>query len=165
MKILVIVDKFPPYHEGGYELRCKDVLDQLKKRGHTIIVITTRVSIKIPKVQDEEDVFRVLHSEDSSRSLFQQLICDYKDLKCLNNKINGFKPNLIYLWHTINFTRALYPYLADQDIPVVYDEGGHGISWAWQHHGFWYSMLENQRTSQIKKFVKRHLSNVVQKLS
>jgi glycosyltransferase involved in cell wall biosynthesis len=165
MKILVIVDKFPPFHEGGYELRCKDVLDQLKKRGHKIIVITTRVSLKPPKVQDEEDIFRVLNTQDSSRSIFQHLISDLEDLRCINKIFIDFKPNLIYLWHMINLSRAIYPYLADKEIPVVYDEGGSGLSWLWRHHGSWFSMLELKSKSIKKNFIKYFLAAVVHILS
>jgi hypothetical protein len=41
MKILVISARFPNYHFGGYEIRVKNIIDDLHKRGHQIIVITS----------------------------------------------------------------------------------------------------------------------------
>lgn len=34
MRLLIIVDSYPPQHTGGYELRCRDIVDGWIKRGH-----------------------------------------------------------------------------------------------------------------------------------
>ena len=38
MKILVITNLYPPHFVGGYELGCRDVVEQLRRRGHTVWV-------------------------------------------------------------------------------------------------------------------------------
>jgi glycogen(starch) synthase len=41
MKILIISNLFPPHVLGGYEILCKQVCDALRKRGHSIRVLTS----------------------------------------------------------------------------------------------------------------------------
>ena len=40
MKILVVTNYYPPHHVGGYELGCRDVVEKLRARGHTLRVLT-----------------------------------------------------------------------------------------------------------------------------
>ena len=41
MKILVVTNLYPPQHVGGYELGCRDVVEQLRARGHVVQVFTS----------------------------------------------------------------------------------------------------------------------------
>jgi len=41
MKILVVTNFYPPHHVGGYELGCRDVVEKLRARGHTLQVLTS----------------------------------------------------------------------------------------------------------------------------
>ena len=41
MKILVVSNFYPPHHIGGYELGCRDVVEKLRARGHTLRVLTS----------------------------------------------------------------------------------------------------------------------------
>ena len=165
MKILVIVDSYPPHHGGGYELRCKDVIDRLIQKGHSVKIISTKAQNQDKKNHREEDIYRVLHSEDNSKPLYRRIYYDYQDVKFLDTIIKSFKPEIIYLWHTINLTRTIFPYLAECNIPIVYDEGGIGLSWAWQHHGPWYTMIDHKSSSPIKNYTKSVLSFIVNFLS
>jgi glycogen(starch) synthase len=58
MKILIISDLYPPYAKGGYELRCKETADELSRRGHKIVVLTSRWGLKDAQV--EENLYRIL---------------------------------------------------------------------------------------------------------
>ena len=46
MKILILTNLFPPYHGGTFDLRCEQVSEALRKRGHTIRVLTSNHGIK-----------------------------------------------------------------------------------------------------------------------
>lgn len=166
MKLLVISDSYPPYHSGGYELRCKDVIDRLMHRGNIAEVITTRIPEDSEILcKDDKDILRILHSEDNSKRVLRRIFEDYQDLRHINRVINSFKPDIIYIWHAINLTRAIFPYLAEQKIPIVYDEGGVGLKWAWEHHGPWYTMIDYQSNSKLKRIIKDSLSSIVNFLS
>src|SRR5205814_2147938 len=36
MKILVVTNLYPPHHQGGYELRCAQVIEYLQRQGHNV---------------------------------------------------------------------------------------------------------------------------------
>ena len=80
---------------------------------------------------------RVLHVDDGTKRFLEKIIYSYFDIKNINRAIKLYKPDIIYLWHVANLTRALFPYLADLNIPIVFDEGGVGLRRAWQSHGIW----------------------------
>ncbi|HAE42187.1 MAG TPA: hypothetical protein DCG34_04620, partial [Clostridiales bacterium] len=82
MKILAITAFYPPHHQGGYELRCKDVLEGLRQMGNEICVITNRVA---PRISSEEEnpfyVLRVLSLKSSGDNLLRRIHSDKQDLK------------------------------------------------------------------------------------
>ena len=47
MKILVVTNLYPPHHVGGYELGCRDVVEKLRARGHTVRVLTDRGTLTL----------------------------------------------------------------------------------------------------------------------
>lgn len=155
MKIIAITSHYPPFHVGGYEIRCKNVLDALASRGHQIRVLTS--SYKATTQDDpsqKEMVFRELHLLDASSSLFKRTWRDYHDVKLLDRLIRTYCPDLVYVWNVINLTKAFFPYLAQQDIPLVCDEGGGSLVQAWQHGGSWYAFLERKSKSRLKNALK-----------
>jgi len=58
MRILVVTNLFPPYHSGGYEWGCQDIVDCLKARQHHIRVLTSTSGIQEPRI--DNDIHRVL---------------------------------------------------------------------------------------------------------
>lgn len=155
MKILAITSHYPPFHVGGYEIRCKNVLDALASRGYEIRVITS--SYKATAQDDPsqtEIVFRELHLLDASSNLFKRTWRDYQDVMLLDRFIKTYHPDLIYVWNVISLTKAFFPYLAQQNIPLVCDEGGDSLVQAWQHGGSWYAFLERKSKSRLKNALK-----------
>ena len=51
MKVLLISNLYPPYYVGGYELRCRDIAEALKARGHEVRVLTSTYGVKQPCVE------------------------------------------------------------------------------------------------------------------
>ena len=45
MRILVISNFYPPHHIGGYELGCRDVVGELRARGHDVRVLTSTYGV------------------------------------------------------------------------------------------------------------------------
>lgn len=162
MKILAITASYPPYHFGGYEIRCKNILDELARRGHEILVLT---SIKETKSESQPQtaygILRRLHislKADSfiakltlRRSTYhlgmvlvfaRELLLDLLDVKFIDRQIQHFQPDVIYLAHMFILSRALMPYLSACSVPVVYDEGGMGLIDSWADKGIWYKFVE-----------------------
>jgi glycogen(starch) synthase len=58
MRLLVVTGFYPPYSMSGYDIGCRDLVEALKKRGHSIRVLTARACLELEEV--EEDVRRGL---------------------------------------------------------------------------------------------------------
>ncbi len=163
MKLLVITSQYPPDHSGGYELRCKGIVDQLILKGYSVEIITNKPIHTFNDVDDK--VRRALHIFYDSMSFLSRMILDYRDVRYLDQIITSFRPDLIYLWNTANLTRAIFPYLARLNIPIVFDEGGVGIRRAWQSHGIWDREAETSLVIKVKNKIKNLIVEAVSELS
>ena len=103
MKILVVSNLYPPQHVGGYELGCRDVVEKLRARGHTLRILTSDFrNGETPNPPGETDVGRVLQ--------FNMNVDDPphdKRAECrkLAQALKQFRPDVVYFW---NQTRLCY---------------------------------------------------------
>jgi glycosyltransferase involved in cell wall biosynthesis len=165
-KILAITSHYPPYHVGGYEMRCKNVLDRLADRGYEIkIIVSDKLKGSPPPLADEKNVYRQFHLLNSFDNKAERLIHDYLDVKFLQQTINFFSPDLVYLWQTTNISKAIFPYLAECDPSIVYDEGDTGLINSWTHGGTWFSYIEGKSKSGTKNKIKAFAAKIVSKFS
>lgn len=160
MRILTITSNHPPYHSGGYELRIKDIMDGLAARGHQVLVLSTEAqpgSRKRPEIS-EYPVKRLLHNRYAAKFFPKEVLFDLIDTKTLERIIKKFHPDVIYLGHTYILSKAIMPYLADQILPIVYDEGGTCLKGAWTERGRWFDFTGDYQSrwvllNKIKPFV------------
>ncbi|MFC2064942.1 glycosyltransferase family 4 protein [Chloroflexota bacterium] len=167
MKILVVTANYPPYHSGGYGIRLKNIMDELSTRGHLILCITTKPggrTRQTPKLPSYP-ILRSLHPKLSAHQwlsrmtlrnwtypigifliFIRELYLDLVDLNLVEKQIKEFQPDIIYLGHTVILSKSLLPFLADQSVPLVYDEGGSGIIDAWDEKGVWYKFIDGFRS-------------------
>lgn len=52
MRVLIVSDFYPPHFVGGAELSCLSQADQLIKRGHRVVVLTSSWGLDAPVVSD-----------------------------------------------------------------------------------------------------------------
>lgn len=163
MKILVITSRYPPYHFGGYEIRCKNIVDELSRRGHEILVTTSIKERRLRQVHPTASypILRSLHTQLNVNSFIarltlrswsyrfgillvfvRELFFDLLDMKFIERQIKQFQPDMIYLGHITIFSRALMPFLAGCALPIVYDEGGSGLIDSWTESGIWCKFVE-----------------------
>ncbi|MDD4042912.1 MAG: glycosyltransferase family 4 protein [Anaerolineaceae bacterium] len=160
MRILTITSNHPPYHSGGYELRIKDIMDGLASLGHQVLVLSTEAqpgSRKRPEIS-EYPVKRLLHNRYAAKFFPKEVLFDLIDTKTLERIIKKFHPDVIYLGHTYILSKAIMPYLADQSLPIVYDEGGTCLKGAWTERGRWFDFTGDYQSrwvllNKIKPFV------------
>jgi glycosyltransferase involved in cell wall biosynthesis len=74
-------------------------------------------------------------------------------------------PDVVGLYHTIELTRSLFPFLASSGVPLVYDEGGIGLLTAWQKHGAWFSFSQRQSGGSVKRTLRRAFVATARRLS
>ena len=166
MRILAITAFYPPFHHGGYELRCKEVLEGLHQKGHEICVITDQVASRISSEKEEPFyVLRVLSLKSSGDNVFRRIHSDKQDLKKIEKIIDSFRPDLIYPWHMQNLSDAILPFLASQGIPIVHDEGGSELIYLsrLQKHGLYF--YKNEQDSAIKRCIKQGIKKYANLIS
>jgi len=166
MKILAITAFYPPFHHGGYALRCKDVLDGLHQKGHEICMITNQVASKISSEEKEPfSVLRVLSLKSSGCNVFRRIHSDKKDLKKIEKIIESFQPDVFYIWHLQNLSDAILPFLTSLEIPIVHDEGGSEIIYLsrLQKRGLYF--YKNVQDSAIKRWVKQGIKKYANLIS
>ena len=168
MKILVISAHYPPEHYGGYELRVKDIVDGLVKRGHDLRVLTTLTTKKnTPSLENPGyPILRKLYDRRNARFFPKEVYFDLSDTRFLKKQIKAFKPDVIYLGHIYNLSKAILPYLADLSIPIFVDEGGASLKGAWTEHGRWFRFTGDYRSRfEILNIIKPIVINLVCKWS
>ncbi len=142
MRILILTDLYPPFSMGGYEMRCKETVDELSRLGHTVYVLTGQGANQ--HTEQEVHIYRRLFLDPLSDFFFNlpsrgplKLRRRYRQLRwavqCRRNaKITRrltaeVKPDLAFIW---NMEYAgINPVLALQDlrIPTVFSIGAYWL--------------------------------------
>lgn len=140
----------------------KNILDGLATRGHTIRVLTNAPERKAGSRVENTfyPVIRKLHDRNKARFFPREVLIDLQDTALLEKQINEFRPDVIYIGHLYILSKVLLPFLARQNTPIVYDEGGSGLIDAWNDHGRWFRFTGDYRSryallNQIKPLVIR----------
>lgn len=166
MKLFVIVDSYPPHHAGGYELRCKDVLLGLEKKGHNVEIVTTLCPAKNCNTHySEQKIFRNLHKKSKSGSISTRIFNDFLDMCFIDRKIKDFQPDIVYLWHIGDLSDAIVPYFSTKTIPTVFDDGGRSATFLAKvlKRGLYFYRNENEIS--FKKWLKEVMNFAINKLS
>lgn len=131
MKVLVVSNLYPPTVIGGYELSCAQVVEELRRRGHDVRVLT---SVPDRVVDGPEYVTRTMRHPDSfsperphARSQFWEIeanLLDSGNVYALVSALKAFQPDICYLWNLIGLGgAALVGALQYLDVPWVWHLG------------------------------------------
>ena len=165
MKLLVITAFFPPHHAGGYGIRCKEVTDELSKRGHQIIILTNRCIMPNCTIHNDEiRVYRDLHLKGTKPDIINQIKNDISDLRFIENKLNEFNPDIIYLWHIQNFTNSMLSYFSSTKKQIVWDDGGYNVLYFTEIHnqgGYFYNKPYDSFVRKLLKKIVNFFAYVV----
>ncbi len=103
MRILFLSNFYPPARPGGYQQLCQEVAEQLRARGHTIAVLTSRHEQEKASV-DEQGVYRLLHLEgDLHYYRPLDFLANWRgryeeNLTHCRRVIAEFAPDLVFVW-------------------------------------------------------------------
>ena len=130
MKILVISNLYPPHAIGGYEERCRQIVNRLISRGHSVRVLTSTHGVG--REHSENHIHRRLrihgffgHAWLSIPALF---FLEKHNHTVLREELAGFKPDLIHVWNLGGLSKSLILPLQSQSKPVVFDVSDHWIA-------------------------------------
>ncbi len=136
MKILVITNLYPPHAIGGYEERCRRVVDGLCGRGQEVRVLTSNHRVKstgpssLPA--DPPHVARRLsvhgffgHPWLPVHRLYQ---LERHNHTVLREEIAAFAPDVVHVWNLGGISKSLILTLRQWSGPVVFDVSDHWIA-------------------------------------
>lgn len=109
MKILVVTNLYPPHHFGGYELGCRDVVEQLRARGHAVQVLTSTFRhdhAAPPEVEPE--VWRRLQFNVSRTNPGHDKPAEGRHFA---QAVKEFSPDVVYFWNQSGLCQWL-PFMA-----------------------------------------------------
>ena len=144
MRLLFLTNFYPPAHLGGKEIRCREVVEGLRSRGHTALVLTSNFVPPGRTVPDQPGVRRVL-TLDAGVYHYQpvdQLLRGStrlrSNVKAVETAITEFDPDLAFIWGMWNLSPAVAA-AAEAKLPgrVVYSFGGYWPIQPDLHQEFW----------------------------
>lgn len=132
MKILVITNLYPPHEIGGYEIRCRDICEQLKSDGHAIQVLTSDHQIPGRQAAPESGVTRKLKLSGMYGYPWLPVLrlhaLEKRNHLTLQQAIAAARPDLIHIWNMGGLSKSLLLRLEQSAIPLVYDVSDHWIA-------------------------------------
>lgn len=120
-KILVVTNRYPPDTVGGYELRCKAVVEELIHRGYSVQVVTAATDgVSERTARDESYVHRRLPTAPDPFALKRswEKIGFLKTCKQAReqflNSLDAIKPDIVFWWNMDGLPLSIL------DIPEIY---------------------------------------------
>ncbi|MDP8228112.1 MAG: glycosyltransferase, partial [Candidatus Electryoneaceae bacterium] len=130
MKLLIISNLYPPYVLGGYEILCHQVSNELKARGHQVVVLTSTHGVEDgveDGVQDDpsENIHRVfklyLPFTQKPRLLrHRRWLTGRYNYRVAEDFIKREKPDLIFVWSQLRLTVGSARAALDSGIPTAF---------------------------------------------
>lgn len=113
---MIISNLYPPYYIGGYELACKDVTDELQKKGHEVYVLTSTYGINRQLI--EGNIYRKLYLyrtfHTSIPSAVKDKYFEANNYFTTREVIGDIRPDIVFIWSLNNI--SLSPAIAAQEM-------------------------------------------------
>lgn len=174
MRILILMNMYPPFSDGGYPLLCEETVEELKRRGHDVLVLTSTFQLT-KQNYGENGVWRIfdycpdnLNNELKSTSLidlYRWYCREWQELSLIKTAINQFKPDCCFIWATKGMSYSIAIQLAKYGLPMFAYVCGY---WLADHNNlganrrqyqFWNWGRKSSLANSIKKVLLRILSN------
>lgn len=128
-RILVLTNLYPPHDYGGYEQSCADVMSRLARRGHQIVVLTSRHRrpgrLTPASGEPGPEVIRALEIYWEDQTLvtpprLTRLRWELRNQRRLERVMRGFRPEVASVWNMGAMSFGLLERLRRSGVPVVY---------------------------------------------
>ncbi len=125
MKVLVLINLYPPHAVGGYELSCRDTVESWRANGHDVTVLTTTTTFHDP-AQDEPEphVRRLLewywHDHQLRRPPpRERLRIERENQRHLQEVLAEVEPDVVSLWAMGGMSVGLVWTCVERSYPIV----------------------------------------------
>lgn len=123
MEIAIISNLYPPYVLGGYEILCANVVEEFKKLGHNVFVLTS--SHGISGTLQEKGISRKLKlyapftraAQRERRNRKNTYRHNYRTARAL---LKENRPDIVFVWSQLRLTTGAAMAAQDLNIPVAF---------------------------------------------
>jgi glycogen synthase len=131
VKILALTNLYPPHHAGTFDTHCQSVVEALRLRGHTVLVLTSSHGLR--GEQRDEEIHRCLLLNGAFGDPKVTAIQALKAQEIHNNQalletIAQFQPEVVHVFSLIGLSKSLMFSLRNTRLPVAYDVYDHWLS-------------------------------------
>jgi glycogen synthase len=131
MKILALTNLYPPHHAGTFDDHCRTVVESLRLRGHTILVLTSSHGLRTEQRDGEVERRLQLNGVFGHPSVTG--VMELKSLEIHNNEALGevldqFQPDVVHVFSLLGLSKSLIFTLHNSKRAVVYDVYDHWLS-------------------------------------
>ncbi|HET9733611.1 MAG TPA: glycosyltransferase family 4 protein [Acidimicrobiales bacterium] len=130
MRILVLTNQYPPHSLGGYALSCQAMVDELRRRGHRIYVLTC--DARLPEVTGDgagDGVHRDLHLwfRDLGRReptlprppLRDRFKHERRNERTVQNVLATWRPDVVSVWEMGAMSLSTLTLVERAGVPMV----------------------------------------------
>jgi len=120
LRILALSNLYPPFHLGGYELGCRDVVEGLTDAGHAVTVLTSRHGLEGPRVEGR--VMRGLaYWPDRPAGSWGALArLEWENRRRLAVLLTDFRPDALLVFSLYGISQGLLLSAQRRGVPVAY---------------------------------------------
>lgn len=152
----------PPHYVGGYELRCRDITEALRQRGHEVHVLTSNhclPDVGTPPLEYAVDRSLQLHGFFGHpwRGILELQKLEHHNNVMLLAAIHSFKPDVVHVWNLGGISKSMIFTLHQLNIPTVYDVSDHWIARSLAHD-VWLKWWNNPELPPLKRLARSTLT-------
>jgi len=144
MRVLFLTNYYMVHGSGGEEQSCQQVVEGLKQRGHTTLVLTSMHGTNNVPVE-AEGIYRSLYLEvdlvpwrHSITFFTKRKAREKHNLQCFERVLEQFEPDVVFIWGMYNLNKSL-PVLAEARYPdkVAYRFASYWPTLPSAHEFYW----------------------------
>jgi len=123
LRVLVVSSRYPPDHEGGYEIGCRDVVDALIERGHEVEVLagaTGAAGDAARHIRRELAPAAIAGRMPQPVWIARMFARDLTNRRTFERTCRRFRPDVAYLWQLYPISASLAFAAQRLGLPVCY---------------------------------------------
>jgi glycogen(starch) synthase len=164
LRILVLTNLYPPFYLGGYELGCHDIVEHLKRRGHTVTVLTSTHGLTEERAEGHIHRRLSFRADPDRRSFFGLLQTEWKEQVTLRRLFREFAPDVVYVFSLYGVSHGMMLAAQRTSRPVVYAFSGEWLEPAYRGDR-WLHLWATAANAGMKRHAKRTLGRLLNRVT
>jgi glycosyltransferase involved in cell wall biosynthesis len=130
VKILALTNLYPPHHAGTFDTHCQSVVEALRLRGHTVLVLTSTQGLR--GEQRDEEIHRCLllngvYDAPEVTDILRLRALEIHNNRILLDSIAEFQPEIVQVFSLHGLSKSLIFTLHHARLPVAWSVFDHWL--------------------------------------